>query len=221
MKIGILGSGDVGRVLASAFLKEGHDVMIGTREIGKEKLVQWKSENAEGMTGSFEEAANFGETLVLATVGSGALSALGLAGKDHLSGKVIIDATNPIVQADNGFPQADHGVLRYFTTSNESLMEQLQHAFPDARFVKAFNSVGNAFMYKPSFPEGRPTMFICGNDALAKETVSGILGAFGWDAEDMGMAESARPIEALCQLWCAPGFLRNQWTHAFKLYKIK
>ena len=220
MKVGILGSGDVGRVLATAFLKEGHEVMIGSRDTGKEKLVQWKTDHEGGQTGSFEDAAQFGEILVLATLGSGAISALELAGKTNLTGKVIIDATNPIVHADNGYPQADHGVLRYFTKANESLMETLQQAFPDARFVKSFNSVGNAFMYKPAFPGGRPTMFICGNDAAAKERVAGILETFGWEAEDMGMAESARPIEALCQLWCAPGFLKNQWTHAFKLYKM-
>ena len=93
-------------------------------------------------------------------------------------------------------------------------------AAPDARFVKAFSCVGNPFMFRPNFPGGPPTMFICGNDDGAKDQVKGILKDFGWESEDIGKVEGARAIEPLCQLWCAPGFLRNQWTHAFKLLKL-
>ena len=100
----------------------------------------------------------------------------------------------------------DNGVLKYFTTLEESLMERIQQLLPDAKFVKAFNSVGNAFMYKPNFPGGIPTMFICGNDDHAKKIVTDILTAFGWETEDMGKAEAARAIEPLCILWCIPGF---------------
>jgi 8-hydroxy-5-deazaflavin:NADPH oxidoreductase len=110
-------------------------------------------------------------------------------------------------------------VLRFFTGLDESLMERLQKEFPEAHFVKAFNSVGNARMVNPEYALGKPTMFICGNDAAAKATVTRIVGEFGWEAEDMGGAEAARAIEPLCMLWCIPGFLRNQWTHAFKLLK--
>jgi len=110
-------------------------------------------------------------------------------------------------------------VLKFFTTMNESLMEQLQRQFPDAHLVKAFNSVGAAFMINPQFEGGKPTMFICGNDAQAKKTVTGILDQFGWETADMGGAEAARAIEPLCMLWCIPGFLRNEWGHAFKLLK--
>jgi hypothetical protein len=100
-------------------------------------------------------------------------------------------------------------------------MERLQKAFPDAKFVKAFNSVGAALMVNPSFPGGaRPTMFYCGNDAAAKATVAKILDQFGWDGADMGTARAARAIEPLAQLWCIPGFRDNQWTnHAFHLMK--
>ena len=124
----------------------------------------------------------------------------------------MIDATNPIADA-----APVNGVLKFFTNLDESLMERLQREFTDARFVKAFNSVGNACMVDPQFKGGRPTMFICGNDEAAKQTVKDILDQFGWETADMGKAEAARAIEPLCMLWCIPGFLRNDWVHAFKL----
>ena len=126
-----------------------------------------------------------------------------------------MDATNPIEDAP-----PIHGVLQFFTNRNESLMEQLQQEFLSAKFVKAFNSVGAASMVNPLFTGGKPTMFICGNDETAKKSVDGILEAFGWETADMGGAEAARAIEPLCMLWCIPGFLHNQWTHAFKLLTV-
>jgi predicted dinucleotide-binding enzyme len=213
-KVGILGSGQVAQTLALGFKKHGHDVMIGSREPGK--LSAWQAEKGAGIaTGDFAQTAQHAEIVVLAVLGRASESALTLAGKDNLAGKVVIDTTNPI---DEKPPV--NGIVQYFTGPNDSLMERLQKAFPDAHLVKAFNSVGNMFMVNPSFPGGRPTMFICGNDAAAKQTVAKICDQFGWDAEDVGMVQSAGPLEALCQLWCAPGFLRNQWTHAFKLLKL-
>jgi predicted dinucleotide-binding enzyme len=212
MKVGVLGSGDVGKVLAAGFLKHGHDVVIGTREASK--LAGWNRENPKGRVGSFAEAAAFGELVVLAVKGGVAADALRAAGSGALAGKAVIDATNPIADA----PPVN-GVLAFFTSLDESLMERLQAGFPAARFVKAFNSVGNVRMVNPQFAGGKPTMFICGNDAAAKAAVAKILDQFGWEAEDMGGAEAARAIEPLCILWCIPGFLRNQWTHAFKLLK--
>jgi predicted dinucleotide-binding enzyme len=214
MKIGIIGSGIVGRVLADGFLSEGHQVMLGTRDVKKEEVQQWAKEHASGKTGSFGETAAFGEMVVLAVSGSVAKEALLLAGEANLANKVIIDATNPISSA----PPVN-GVLQFSTGPNDSLMEKLQQQFPNGKFVKAFNSVGNAFMYKPSFPGGTPTMFICGNDDEAKSKVTAILTSFGWETEDMGKAEAARAIEPLCILWCIPGFIRNSWQHAFKLLK--
>jgi predicted dinucleotide-binding enzyme len=214
MKIGIIGSGEVGRVLGSAFLKEGNDVLLGTRNPSKDTVVKWKSENAGSNTGTFEEAASFGELLVLATAGHAAEHAVDLAGIKNLAGKTVIDVTNPIAPAP-----PEKGVLKFTTDLNGSLMEKLQRQAPAAKFVKAFNSVGSSSMYKPSFAEGKPTMFICGNDEGAKKQVTDILTIFGWETEDMGTVEAARAIEPLCILWCIPGFLRNQWTHAFKLLK--
>ena len=215
MKIGILGSGNVGRALASAFLKEGHAVMLGTRNISKEEVIKWHNENTGGSLGSFQETAQFGEIIVLAVSGLAVEDAITLAGKEHFFEKTVIDATNPIATVP-----PDNGVLKFFTTLENSLMERIQQILPDARLVKAFNSVGNAFMYKPNFPGGTPSMFICGNDEGAKKTVTEILTSFGWETEDMGKAEAARAIEPLCILWCIPGFIRNQWTHAFKLLKM-
>ncbi len=214
MKVGIIGSGIVGRVLASAFLKEGHSVMLGTRDTAKEEVVKWKNENTGGHSGTFNETATFGELLVLAMSGLAAEEAIRLAGAENFSGKTVIDATNPIAAAP-----PDNGVLHFFTSLGGSLMEKIQQWLPEANLVKAFNSVGNAYMYKPDFPGGPPTMFICGNDEGAKKTVTGILTSFGWETEDMGRAEAARAIEPLCILWCIPGFIRNKWSHAFKLLK--
>ena len=214
MKIGIIGSGVVGQVLGKAFLSEGHDVMLGTRNTSKDEVIKWKKENPAGQLGSFQETAQFGQIIVLCVSGLAAENAIELAGKAHFSQKVVIDATNPIAAVP-----PDNGVLKFFTTLEDSLMERLQKILPDAWLVKAFNSVGNALMYKPAFKEGPPTMFICGNNKPAKEKVTGILSSFGWDTEDMGGAEAARAIEPLCMLWCIPGFLRNQWSHAFKMLK--
>ena len=214
MKVGIIGSGIVGRVLATGFLNEGHQVMLGTRNIGKEDLVKWKNENKNGVLGSFQESAQFGELVVLAIAGLVAEDAIKLAGKEHLSNKIIIDATNPIATVP-----PENGVLKFFTTLDESLMEKIQKQLPDAKVVKAFSCVGNALMYKPNFNGSIPTMFICGNDDPAKKTVTDILTSFGWETEDMGKVEAARVIEPLSILWCIPGFIRNQWTHAFKLLK--
>ena len=211
MNIGIIGSGVVAQTLGAGFLTHGHTVMLGTRE--PKKLAAWQSQHAGARLGSFVDAAKFGEVACLAVKGEVALGVLKLTA-DALKGKIVIDTTNPIADA----PPVN-GVLSYFTGPNESLMERLQKKAPAARFVKVFSSVGSAFMVNPDFGGIKPTMFICGNDAAAKVEVKRLLDQFGWETEDMGAAEAARAIEPLCILWCLPGFLRNQWTHAFKLLK--
>jgi len=212
MKIGILGSGDVARSLGAGFLKHGHSVMLGTRDPAK--LSAWLKDHGGAKAASFADAAAFGELVVLAVKGSVALDVLRAAGAPALAGKPVIDATNPIADT----PPAN-GVLKFFTSLDDSLMERLQREFAGARFVKAFNSVGSALMVDPVLPGGPPTMFICGNDEAAKKTVGGVVGQFGWEVVDLGKAEAARAIEPLCMLWCIPGFLRNEWTHAFKLLR--
>ena len=210
MKIGILGSGEVAKALALGFIRHGHEPMLGTRSRGK--LEAWAAQNPKGAIGSFADAAKFGELLVLAVKGAGAADALRAADVANLAGKAVIDATNPIADAP-----PTNGVLKFFTNSDDSLMERLQREFAGARFVKAFNSVGSASMVDPKFKGGKPTMFICGNDAAAKKVVTGILDEFGWETADMGAVEAARAIEPLSILWCIPGFLRQDWVHAFKL----
>lgn len=210
MKVGVLGSGDVAKVLAGGFLKHGHQVKIGSRSPAK--LADWSAQNPGSSTGTFAEAAQFGELIVLAVKGKVAAEAVTLAGMKNLAGKTVMDACNPIEDAP-----PTNGVLRFFTDLNESLMEKLQRQFADAHFVKAFNSVGAPRMINPQFAEGTPTMFICGNHEAAKKQVAQISEQFGWETADMGGAESARAIEPLCMLWCIPGFTKNQWTHAFKL----
>jgi hypothetical protein len=212
MKIGVLGSGVVGQTLAAGLLKHGHEVMLGTRQTSK--LEDWAAKTPRARLGSFSDAAEFGELIMLAVKGSAAAEVLRDAGEGNLAGKPVMDACNPIA---DGPPEK--GVLRFFTDINESLMEKLQREFKDAFFVKAFNSVGSAQMVNPSYKAGKPTMFICGNDEAAKKAIIGLLDEFGWDAGDMGGVEGARAIEPLCMLWCIPGFLRNEWTHAFKLLR--
>ncbi len=212
-KIGILGSGNVAQELAKGFLKNGYPVTLGTGH--PEKLRDFKNTEAPHVeVGSFAEAAAFGELLVLAVKGSAAKEALELAGAGNLAGKTIMDATNPI--ADQA---PENGVMHFFTDLETSLMEQLQKAFPEAHFVKAYNSVGAAFMVDPPF-DSLPTMFICGNEEKAKTEAGEIIRLFGWEVFDMGSAVAARAIEPLCILWCIPGLKDNSWTHAFKLLKL-
>jgi predicted dinucleotide-binding enzyme len=213
MKIGILGSGIVGQTLGSGFIKYGHQVKIGTSNANK--LKDWiKTAGANASVGTFQEAAGFGELIVLAVKGNAAEKVLQIAGEKNLKDKTIIDTTNPIADAS-----PVNGVLQFFTDINSSLMEQLQSKFPSVNFVKSFSCVGNARMVNPDFNGTKPTMFIAGNNEDAKSQVKGILNIFGWEIEDMGTAEAARAIEPLCILWCIPGFRENRWTHAFKLLK--
>jgi len=212
-KIGIIGSGIVAQTLGKGFIQHGYEVKLGTRDAAK--LNDWVSNNgANASVGTMEEAAAYGELVVLAIKGDVAENLVKQLAA-HLSSKVVIDATNPIDHTKAPV----NGVLPFFTDYNESLMERLQKIAPSAMLVKAFSCVGNPFMVNPNFADGTPSMFICGNDALAKQSVTEILTKFGWETEDMGMMEAARAIEPLCMLWCIPGFIRNQWTHAFKLVK--
>jgi predicted dinucleotide-binding enzyme len=210
-KIGIVGSGIVGQTLAKGFITHGYDVVVGTNTASKQAELGTRI-GARGSVGSFEDAARFGDVVVLAAKGSAAEAALRAAGPANLRGKTVIDTTNPIAD----LPPVN-GVLRFFTTLDESLMERLQKLVPDARFVKSFSCVGNALMVNPDFGGVKPTMFICGNSEAAKREVASILDEFGFEVADMGGVEAARAIEPLCMLWCIPGFLTNRWTHAFKM----
>jgi 8-hydroxy-5-deazaflavin:NADPH oxidoreductase len=212
MKIGVIGSAGVGQTLAQGLKKHGYDVRIASRS--PEKLAAFSSTSGIA-AGTVADVAAWAEAVVLAVKGGAAEEAIRQAGASNLRGKPIIDTTNPI-----SHEAPEDGVLRFFTSPNDSLMERLQRACPDAKFVKAFNSVGSALMVNPSFGGGKPTMFYCGNDAGAKALVAKIIDQLGWEGADMGTAKAARALEPLCQLWCIPGFRDNAWTnHAFRLMK--
>jgi 8-hydroxy-5-deazaflavin:NADPH oxidoreductase len=213
MKIGILGTGDVGRTLAGGFAALGHEVKVGTRDptTDKAKALAAKLGAKIGVV-SFADAAAFGEVVVLATLWGGTESALQLAGDKSLAGKVVIDATNPLVFTPGAPPTLALG-------HTDSGGEQVQRWLPGSRVVKAFNVVGHAHMVKPSFPGGPPDMFICGNDAAAKRTVTELLKELGWPAIDFGGIEASRHLEPICILWVLYGVAAGSWNHAFKLLR--
>jgi 8-hydroxy-5-deazaflavin:NADPH oxidoreductase len=212
-KIGIIGSGMVGIALANGLHRHGYQIMVGTNDASKHADIKEKT-NGNAAIGSFEETARFSDLLILAVKGAVAEEALTKAGLINLSGKTVLDATNPIA---DGPPT--NGVLPFFTSLDESLMERLQGLVPDAHFVKCFSCVGNALMVDPDFGGQKPTMFICGNNEDAKKRTTALLEEIGWESADMGKVEAARAIEPLCILWCIPGINSGQWRHAFKLLK--
>jgi hypothetical protein len=211
-KVGIIGSGNVGQALAQGFIDNGFEVTIASRSNEKRKELEVQF-NGKLKTDTPENTAKFGDLIVFAVKGNQGADALKEMGIENLDGKTIIDTTNPI---SNAMPV--NGVLMYDSSINRSLMEDLQEQAPKANFVKAFSSVGSVHMVNPAF-ESKPSMFICGNNPDAKKEVTGILEKFGWETEDMGTIEAARAIEPLAILWCIPGFVKNSWTHAFKLLK--
>ncbi len=210
MKIGMLGTGQVGQALGAGFVALGHDVMMGSREPGSPKAQTWVAEHGErASAGTLADAAAFADVAVLATAWRGTAYALQLADPANLAGKVVIDVTNPL--------DFSTGAPRLAVSGNDSAGEQIQNSLPKARVVKAFNIVGNAHMFRPDFPGGPPDMFICGNDDDAKQAVTDICAAFGWPTIDIGGIEGARLLEALAMLWINQGFRTGSWDHAFKL----
>lgn len=213
MKIGILGSGDVGQALGRGLAKHGHDVMIGSRQPESEALQAWKkvaSENGRAATGTFEEAAKHGDIVVLATNGMGTEPALDLAKPGSFAGKVVIDATNPL-DFSGGMPPS------LFVGTTDSLGERVQRKLPEARVVKCWNIVSNAKMIDPQFAEGTPPMLICGDDAEAKKRVETLLREVGWPGIiDVGGIDGARWLEAVVPLWVRVGASLDTWGHMFK-----
>jgi len=213
MQVGILGTGDVGKALGKGFVKLGHEVMMGSRQARNEKGLAWAKETgAKASAGTFAEAAAFGEVIVLATLGVANESALTMAGLDKFRGKVLIDTTNPL-DFSGGMPP------RLAVSGNDSGGERVQRLLADTHVVKAFNTVGNAFMFRPDFPGGPPDMFIAGNHDAAKETVGGIVKDFGWGLVDAGGIESSRYLEAMCMVWVLSAMRSNNWNQAFKLLR--
>jgi 8-hydroxy-5-deazaflavin:NADPH oxidoreductase len=211
-RVGVLGSGEVGRRLAVGFASRGHHVMIGTRHPGQSELREWLSGDGAGIeAATFAETAAHGELLVLAVLGSAAEEAIADADPNNFSGKVVIDAMNPL-DFSGGFPP------KLSISGEDSLGERVQRALPDAKVVKAFNTIGNPYFVDPSFSEGQPTMLIAGDDEDAKRTVGDVLADFGWsDPVDIGGIEGSRELEAICIAWVKIGGMRGSWDHGFKL----
>ncbi len=208
----MLGSGEVGRRLAAGFSSRGHIVMIGSRDPSKLELREWLSAEGVGIeAGSFAQVAAHGELLVLALLGNAAEEAIVDAGPENFNGKVVIDAMNPL-DFSAGFPP------KLSITGEDSLGECVQRALPDAKVVKAFNTIGNSYFVDSNFSEGQPTMLIAGDDGGAKRTVGDVLADFGWsDVIDIGGIEGSRELEAICITWVKIGGLRGSWDHGFKL----
>jgi 8-hydroxy-5-deazaflavin:NADPH oxidoreductase len=221
MKVGIIGSGDVGRRLADGLIDLGHQVKIGTRDLTKKEVVEWINKHMKQGTvsesafvGSFDEAAMFGDSLiVLATSWSGTSDALKMVGSSNFTGKVVIDTTNPL-DFSKGLPPS------IAVGHTDSAAETIQRLLPEAKVVKAFNIVGNPHMVHPEFPGGPPTMFICGNDEESKKMITEmILNPFGWETIDIGGLEGARLLEPLAMLWITYYFRTGTGDHAFKLLR--
>jgi predicted dinucleotide-binding enzyme len=211
-RVGVLGTGEVGRRLAAGFMGRSHEVMIGSRDPEKPELQEWLSGEGAGIeAGTFAEAAAFGDLLVLALLGAAAEQVIADAGPEKFVGKVVIDAMNPLDFSD-GFPP------KLAISGEDSLGERVQRALPDAKVVKAFNIIGNAYFVEPRFPDGQPTMLIAGDHEDAKRIVADVLSDFGWpEPVDIGGIEGSRELEAICIAWVKIGGARGAWDHGFKL----
>lgn len=209
-RIGILGSGDVGRSLGAGLARHGHEVKLGSRSPESDKLSSWLDEvEGNASTGTLDEAAAFGDVVILAVNGSAAEEAVDRAGVDAFAGKVVIDAMNPLAFAGDGPPGL-------FVGTTDSLGERVQRKLPEARVVKAFNTVSHVKMVDPSFEQGSPPMLICGDDAQAKAQVEALLKDLGWPgALDVGGIDGARWLEALVPLWVRAGSTLDTWGHVF------
>lgn len=209
MKIGIIGSGDVGQSLARGLVGLGHEVMIGTRDASKKELVKLKKDLGKKMhLGTTTETASFATICFLAVAWNAGEDVIAMV-RPQLAGKIVIDVTNPLVFYDNGPPQLAVG----HTISGG---EMVQQSLPDSHVVKALNIVNHQNMVNPKFKKADPIMFVCGNNKSAVNHTGELLQEMGWkDIVDLGGIEKARLLEPLCLLWVEYGIARNTWQHAF------
>lgn len=213
MKVGILGTGNVGQALGRAFLALGHEVMMGSRSATNDKAAAWVAEVGKGASqGTFADASRFADLVVLATLGAANEEVLNQAGPENLAGKILWDTTNPL-DFSKGMPPG------LFVGNTDSGGERVQRQAPDAKVVKVFNTVGNALMFQPQLPGGPPDMFIGGNDAEAKATTTALLTQFGWNTIDLGDITMSRHLEPMCLVWVISAMKGNHWMQAFKLLR--
>jgi predicted dinucleotide-binding enzyme len=209
MDVGVIGSGIVGRTLGRGFTARNHSVTLGTRSPEREDLQAWARETGARL-GSFADAADAADVVVLATAWDGTESALSMAGPDRLAGKLVLDATNPLDYSAGTPP----GLA---VSGDDSAGERVQRMLPGAHVVKCFNIAGNRLMVDPDLPGGPPTMFIAGDDEAAKARTIEILHSFGWEAADLGGIVASRWLEGIAMAWIWYGFRTGTWNHAFKL----
>jgi predicted dinucleotide-binding enzyme len=212
MKIGILGTGDVGKALGRGFLTLGHSVMLGARDAANPKARDWaREQGSQASAGTFSQAAQSGEVILLATLGSVTEEVLRIVGPAPFKDKLVIDATNPL--------DFSKGSPRLIGNVGDSGGERHQKLLPGAHVVKAFNTVGNAFMFKPEFPGGPPDMFLCGNDEGAKSKAAAVCRDFGWGVVDVGGIEAAHYLESMCLVWVLSAMKTGVWSQAFRLLR--
>ena len=196
MKVGILGTGMVGSTLGSKLVQLGHEVRMGSRLANNEKAMEWKKSNGPRAShGTFADAAGFGEIVFNCTAGTASLAALTAAGASNLKGKVLVDVANPL-DFSKGMPPS------LAVCNTDSLGEQIQRTFPNIKVVKALNTMNCVLMVDPSLVRGEHDVFVCGNDAQAKDRVKEILKSFGWKSViDLGDITAARGTEMVLPLW--------------------
>lgn len=214
MRIGILGTGDVGSRLATKLVALGNEVMMGSRTAPNPKAANWaKANGSKASAGTFADAAKFGEVVFNCTAGGVSLEALKMAGASNLGGKVLVDVANPL-DFSKGMPPT-------LTVCNtDSLGEQIQRTFPKAKVVKALNTMGNELMVNPSMVPGDHDAFVCGNDPVAKAKVVQILRSFGWKSPiDLGDITGARGLEMILPLWVR--LMGNLKTRSFNFKVVK
>ena len=196
MKVGILGTGVVGATLGSKLIQIGYEVKMGSRSANNEKAIEWAKENGGNASfGTFADAAAFGEIVFNCTAGTVSLAALSSAGASNLKGKVLVDVANPL-DFSKGMPAT------LSVCNSDSLGEQIQRAFPNARVVKALNTMNCRVMVEPSLVSGEHDVFVCGNDPQAKAKVVEVLKSFGWRSIiDLGDITAARGTEMVLPIW--------------------
>jgi predicted dinucleotide-binding enzyme len=198
MNIGVLGTGAVGRRIGTKLIELGHQVTMGSRSADGEALLEWVRESGENaLGGAFAEAASDGELVFNCTAGTASLEALEAAGAGNLTGKVLVDVSNPL-DFSKGMPPT------LTVCNDDSLGEQIQAAFPEARVVKTLNTVNNLVMTEPGRLPNHHNVFVCGNDEAAKDQVAELLESFGWPEGsiiDLGDISAARGTEMYLPLW--------------------
>ncbi|MEW6434619.1 MAG: NAD(P)-binding domain-containing protein [Myxococcota bacterium] len=218
MKIAVFGTGDVGQTIGAKLVSLGHEVMLGSRTATNEKAKAWvEKTGAKASTGTYADAATFGDLVFNCTLGSGTIEALKMAGPGALDGKIVVDLSNPL-DFSKGMPPS------LFIGNTDSLGEAVQREFPRARVVKTLNTMWNGLMVNPRLLPDTHVNYLCGNDAAAKAEVRKLLLTFGWKDEellDLGDITNARATEAVLPIWLRVWGATKNGAFNFKIVTAK